>query len=41
MKTRKQVMGAMAIVFAASVALPVIAQEKKAEEKKAGKGGKG
>ena len=37
MKTRKQVMGAMAIVFAASVALPVIAQEKKAEEKKAEK----
>jgi len=35
MNTRKQVIGAMAIVFAASVALPVIAQEKKAEEKKA------
>ena len=35
MKTRKQVMGAMAMIFAASVALPVVAQEKKAEEKKA------
>lgn len=35
MKTRKQVMGAMAMMFAASVALPVVAQEKKAEEKKA------
>ena len=37
MKTRKQVMGAMAMIFAASVALPVVAQEKKAEEKKAEK----
>jgi preprotein translocase subunit SecG len=37
MKTHKQVIGAMAIVFAASIALPVIAQEKKAEEKKAEK----
>ncbi len=35
MKTRKQVIGAMAMIFAASVALPVVAQEKKAEEKKA------
>ena len=35
MKTRKQVMAAMAMMFAASVALPVVAQEKKAEEKKA------
>lgn len=35
MKTSKQVVGAMAMMFAASVALPVIAQEKKAEEKKA------
>ena len=37
MKTPKQVIGAMAIVFAASLALPVVAQEKKAEEKKAEK----
>ena len=37
MKTHKQVIGAMAIVFAASLALPVVAQEKKAEEKKAEK----
>jgi len=35
MKTSKQVMGTMAMMFAASVALPVIAQEKAAEEKKA------
>ncbi len=35
MKTRKQVMGAMAMIFGVSVALPVVAQEKKAEEKKA------
>ena len=34
MKTRKQVIGAMAMIFAASVALPVVAQEKKAEDKK-------
>ena len=34
MKTPKQVIGAMAMIFAASVALPVVAQEKKAEEKK-------
>ena len=34
MKTRKQVIGAMAMIFAASVAMPVVAQEKKAEEKK-------
>ena len=37
MKTPKQVIGAMAIIFAASLALPVVAQEKKAEEKKAEK----
>ena len=35
MKSGKQVVGAIALVFAASVALPVVAQEKKAEEKKA------
>ena len=35
MKTRKQVVGAMAVMFALSVGLPVVAQEKKAEEKKA------
>ena len=35
MKTSKQVIGAMAMIFAASVALPVVAQEKKAEDKKA------
>jgi len=35
MKNSKQVVGALALTFAASVALPVIAQEKKAEEKKA------
>ena len=34
MKTPKQVFAAMAIVFAVSVALPVVAQEKKAEDKK-------
>jgi hypothetical protein len=34
MKTRKQVIGAMAMICAASVALPVVAQEKKAEDKK-------
>ena len=37
MNTPKQVFGAMAIIFAASLALPVVAQEKKAEEKKAEK----
>ena len=37
MKTPKQVIGAMAIIFAASLALPVVAQEKKSEEKKAEK----
>ena len=37
MKTPKQVIGAMAMIFAASLALPVVAQEKKAEEKKAEK----
>jgi len=37
MNTPKQVIGAMAIIFAASLALPVVAQEKKAEEKKAEK----
>ena len=41
MKTPKQVIGAMAIIFAASLALPVVAQEKKAEEKKAEKAEKG
>ena len=35
MKTSKQVVAAMAVMFALSVALPVVAQEKKAEEKKA------
>ena len=35
MKTRKQVVGAMAVMFALSVGLPVVAQEKKADEKKA------
>ena len=33
MKTPKQGIGAMAIIFAASLALPVVAQEKKAEGK--------
>ncbi len=33
MKTSKQVIGAMAVMFALSVALPVVAQEKKAERK--------
>lgn len=35
MKASKQVLGAVAMMFAASLALPVVAQEKKAEEKKA------
>lgn len=35
MNTSKQVLGAMAMMLAVSVALPVVAQEKKAEEKKA------
>ena len=35
MKPSKQVLGAMAVIFAASIALPVVAQEKKAEAKKA------
>jgi preprotein translocase subunit SecG len=35
MKPSKQVLGGMAMMFAASIALPVVAQEKKTEAKKA------
>ena len=35
MKPSKQVLGAMAMMLATSIALPVVAQEKKAEAKKA------
>lgn len=35
MKASKQVLGAVAMMFAASLALPVVAQEKKAEPAKA------
>ncbi len=42
MKTPKQGIGALAIIFAASLALPVVAQEKKAEKvEKAEKSEKG
>ena len=34
MKPSKQLLGAMAMMFAASIALPVVAQEKKTEAKK-------